>query len=73
MSEEVKTIAIDGVDYALEDLSDMAKYCISQMQEVTKEMDSTKRLVDRLQMSFNGFSDNLKKELADTPVEVPSE
>ena len=73
MSEETKTVTVDEVEYAVDDLSEKAKYIISQMQFIMDQMDSEKRSLDRSQMSYNAFSAILKEELADVPVEVENE
>ena len=72
MSEEKSTVTIDDIEYAIEDLSEKAKYIISQMKFLTDEIDSQKRGLDRSQMSYNAFSAILKDELQETPVEVPT-
>ena len=72
MSEEKNTVTIDEVEYAIEDLSEKAKYIIGQLKFLTDEMDSQKRALDRSQMSYNAFSAILKDELQETPVEVPA-
>lgn len=73
MTEEVKTVTIDDVEYSLDDLSEKAKYVISQMKFLTDEIENEKRALDRLQMSYNAFSAVLKQELEDVPVEVGPE
>jgi|TARA_R110001606_G_C14906978_1_gene594789 hypothetical protein len=73
MSEETKTVTVDEVEYAVDDLSEKARYIISQMQFIMDEIDSEKRSLDRHQMSYNAFSAILKEELADVPVEVENE
>ena len=68
MSEEVeapKTLNIDGHEYKMEDLSNEAIYYVSQMSKIRSDMDETRRLLDRQQMSHNGFAEGLKKDMGD--------
>lgn len=57
------TINIDGTDYVVEDLSDVAKGYIGQLQSIVSQ---TKELQNRLQqaeVARLGFIDLLKKEV----------
>ena len=74
MSEEMpKTVKIDGVDYAYEDLSQNALYAVSQLGSLKDLIEESKRETDRLQMSSNAFSAYLKDEIAGLTVEVPAD
>lgn len=71
MSEEHETIKIDEVDYAVEDLSESAMYCISQINEIQVKMQELNRERDRYEKAFNAYSAMLNEELKDVPVENP--
>lgn len=64
-TQEKPTITLDGKNYIVEDLSDTAKYCVGQLQDLQQQMQATRAKVDQIEMSVRGFTDLLRKEVAE--------
>lgn len=62
MSEE-GTITFKGVPYKVEDLSEKAKYFISQIQDLQGQTTTTRSKLDQFIVASKGFEDLLKEEL----------
>lgn len=64
--QEKATITIDGKNYIIEDLSEGARYCISQIQDLQQQAAATRARVDQLEMANQGFMTALRAELDKT-------
>jgi hypothetical protein len=61
-----ETINIDGTPHEIESLSDLAKFYVSQLQDVNGKVQQLKFQVTQLEVANNGFMDLLRKEIAST-------
>ena len=64
-------LVLDGKKYIIEDLSDTAKYLLSCIDDVQKQLLANQMRTDQLNMSKEGLTNRLKAEL--TPPETESE
>ena len=64
-------LVLDGKKYIIEDLSDTAKYLLSCIDDVQKQLSANQMRTDQLNMSKEGLTNRLKAEL--TPPETESE
>ena len=64
-------LVLDGKKYIIDDLSDTAKYLLSCIDDVQKQLLATKMKTDQLNMSKEGLTNRLKLEL--DPPETESE
>lgn len=65
-TQEKPTLVYDDKTYIIEDLSDRAKYIISQIQDLEQQASSTKAKLDQVEIAKKGFTDLLAEELQDT-------
>ena len=65
-------LVLDGKKYIIEDLSDTAKYLLSCIDDVQKQLSANQMRIDQLTMSKEGLTNRLKLEL-DPPEETESE
>lgn len=64
-------LVLDGKKYIIDDLSDTAKYLLSCIDDVQKQLLANQMKTDQLNMSKEGLTNRLKAEL--TPPETESE
>ena len=64
-------LVLDGKKYIIEDLSDTAKYLLTCIDDVQKQLSANQMRTDQLNMSKEGLTNRLKAEL--TPPETESE
>lgn len=62
-TQEKPTIAIDDKSYIIEELSEGARYCIAQIQDLQQQSQAARARVDQLEMSNRGFMEALRKEI----------
>lgn len=64
--QEKPTLVYDDETYVIEDLSDTAKYIVSQIQDLTAQINQLKGRLDQLEVAKRSFTsmlgDELKKE-----------
>ena len=65
-------LVLDGKKYIIEDLSDTAKYLLSCIDDVQKQLSANQMRIDQLNMSKEGLTNRLKSEL-NPPEETESE
>ena len=72
---EKPVLTFDGEDYVIENLSDTAKYFVTQLQDLSAQEAQTKARLDQVTVAQKGFQDLLREELnkpeeedPDTPV-----
>ena len=61
--EQKATVNIDGKDYIIENLSDGARYCIGQIQDLQQQAQAARARVDQLEMVNQGFMNALRAEI----------
>ena len=60
---EVQTISLNDKEYKVEDLSDKAKYLVSQVQDMQTQANQTRAKLDQIQVGITGFTNLLQQEL----------
>jgi prefoldin subunit 5 len=71
MTEEVKTISFNEKEYQLDEISDKAKYIISQLQDLQQQSSQLRAKLDQVEISSQGFTTILGEALE--PSEEPEE
>ena len=61
-------LTLNDKNYVIEDLSDQAKYCVAQIQDLDQQISQLKARLDQLEVAKRGFTDLLTEE-----VEKPAE
>jgi len=61
-------LTLNDKNYVIEDLSDQAKYCVAQIQDLEQQIGQSKARLDQLEVAKRGFTDLLTGE-----VEKPDE
>ena len=64
MSKEKQTIAIDGKDYAYEDLTQEQQILVAHIQDLDRKINSTRFNLDQLNVGKQAFFEHLKATLA---------
>jgi len=62
-TQEKPTITIDDKSYIIEELSEGARYCIAQIQDLQQQTQAARARVDQLEMSNRGFMEALRREI----------
>ena len=68
MTEQAQTINLNDKEYNIDDLSDKARYIISQLQDLNQQSISLKTKLDQVEVASKGFTNLLVEE-----VEKPEE
>ena len=72
--QEKPTLVLDGENYVIEDLSDKAKYLVSQLQDLRQQATQTAARADQIEVARQGFTTLLKEEIANPQTdEAPPE
>ena len=75
VTDQEPVLVLNDKKYIINDLSDEAKSCIIQLQNVQTQMNQTTSTFEQLQMAFNGFNERLavlvEKDNTE-PVEEPT-
>ena len=61
-------LTLNDKNYVIEDLSDQARYCVAQIQDLETQIGQSKARLDQLEVAKRGFTD-----LLTTEVENPEE
>jgi hypothetical protein len=64
MSKEKQTIAIDGTEYAYEDLTQEQQILVAHIQDLDRKINSTRFNLDQLNVGKQAFFEHLKATLA---------
>lgn len=70
--QEKPTLVFDGENYVIEDLSDQAKYLVSQLQDLNQQASASRAKIDQIEVARNGFTSLLKQELENPAEPVES-
>jgi chromosome segregation ATPase len=69
-NDQPTTLTFNEVDYNIEDLTDKAKYILSQIQDMQMQANQTRAKLDQIEVGLRGFSGLLEQELENPdPVE----
>jgi hypothetical protein len=67
---EVQTISMNDKEYKVEDLTDKAKYLVSQVQDMQTQANQARARLDQIEVGIRGFTGLLQEELENpTPTE----
>ncbi len=70
VTDQEPVLVLNEKKYIINDLSDEAKACIIQLQNVQTQMNQTSATFEQLQMAFNGFNEKLAGLVEDTDTET---
>ena len=60
---QVQTLSMNDKEYKVEDLSEKAKYLISQLQDMQGQENQARARIDQIQVGITGFTNLLQQEL----------
>ncbi len=63
MAEEQKVITIDEVEYTEDQLSDVAKHCINQINSLDGKIRGLELNIEQMQVGRAGYMEKLKAEI----------
>ena len=69
VTDQEPVLVLNEKKYIINDLSDEAKACIIQLQNVQTQMNQTSATFEQLQMAFNGFNERLIVLVEETDAE----
>ena len=70
VTDQEPVLVLNEKKYIINDLSDEAKACIIQLQNVQTQMGNTQATFEQLQMAFNGFNERLIVLVEDNDAEI---
>ena len=70
VTDQEPVLVLNEKKYIINDLSDEAKACIIQLQNVQTQMGNTQATFEQLQMAFNGFNERLTVLVEETDTET---
>tara|TARA_B110000503_G_scaffold96789_1_gene145527 strand:- start:735 stop:968 length:234 start_codon:yes stop_codon:yes gene_type:complete len=59
----VQTISMNDIEYKVDELSEKAKYLVSQVQDMQTQGNQTRAKLDQIQVGITGFTNLLQEEL----------
>ena len=68
----VQTISMNDIEYKVDELSEKAKYLVSQVQDMQTQANQTRAKLDQIQVGITGFTNLLQAEL-ENPVPAEGE
>ena len=60
---EVQTISMNDKEYKVDDLSEKAKYLVSQVQDMQTQGNQARARLDQIEVGIRGFTNLLQEEL----------
>jgi hypothetical protein len=63
VAEEQKVITIDDVEYTEDQLSDVAKHCINQINSLDGKIRGLELNIEQMQVGRAGYMEKLKAEI----------
>ena len=60
---EVQTISLNDKEYKVDELSEKAKYLVSQVQDMQAQGNQTRAKLDQIEVGIRGFTNLLQEEL----------
>jgi len=70
---EVQTISMNDIEYKVDDLSDKAKYLVSQVQDMQAQGNQARARLDQIEVGIKGFTGLLQEELENPATDEPVE
>ena len=59
----VQTISMNDIEYKVDELSEKARYLVSQVQDMQTQANQTRAKLDQIQVGITGFTNLLQEEL----------
>ena len=66
-------LTLNDKNYVIEDLSDQAKYCVAQIQDLEQQIGQSKARLAQLEVAKRGFTDLLTGEVEKPDDDEPAE
>ena len=66
-------LTLNDKNYVIEDLSDQAKYCVAQIQDLEQQIGQSKARLDQLEVAKRGFTDLFTGEVEKPDEDEPAE
>ena len=60
---EVQTISLNDKEYKVDELSEKARYLVSQVQDMQTQANQTRARLDQIEVGIRGFTNLLQEEL----------
>ena len=60
---EVQTISMNDKEYKVDELSDKARYLVSQVQDMQTQVNQARARLDQIEVGIRGFTGLLQEEL----------
>ena len=60
---EVQTISLNDKEYKVDELSDKARYLVSQVQDMQTQANQARARLDQIEVGIRGFTGLLQEEL----------
>ena len=74
VTDNEPVLVLDDKKYVIDDLSDMGKYLVSNLQDIANQIQSAQMRLDQLNMAKEGMTAKLKEEVEiPETVETPTE
>ena len=70
---EKPVLTFDEKDYVIENLSDTAKYFVTQLQDLSRQEAETKARLDQIVVAAEGFKEMLEKQIEEDENPKPEE
>ena len=71
---EVQTITMNDKEYKVDEISDKARYLVSQVQDMQTQANQARARLDQIEVGIQGFTGLLQQELENPePEEAPEE
>lgn len=71
---EVQTISMNDKEYKVDELSDKARYLVSQVQDMQAQANQARARLDQIEVGIRGFTGLLQEELENpAPAEAEGE
>ena len=71
--KEVQTISMNDIEYNVDDLSEKAKYLVSQVQDMQAQGNQARAKLDQIEVGIRGFTGLLQEELENPATDEPAE
>jgi|TARA_B100000073_G_C23500231_1_gene479455 hypothetical protein len=64
---EKPVLTFNDKNYVIDDLSEQARYCVAQIQDLDQQISQTRARLDQLEVAKKGFTQILKDEVEEEP------
>ena len=64
---EKPVLTFNDKNYVIDDLSEQARYCVAQIQDLDQQISQTRARLDQLEVAKKGFTQILQDEVEEEP------